>query len=147
MADTIRKELEAALLQVFYANDRQFVKFLREMINRRSLQEITDIFHSMLGFCNEVAGVGIAGHVISPPIAGPQKRSHNPSSSMSSNHSQGSPTIALTGYANNFGAGFGKIGPKGIEGVVIAHVFKPFVTRLSRIQKELKLQENSAYLA
>jgi len=50
--------------------------------------------------------------------------------------------ISQGGYATNFGAGLGGGGSRGIEGQIIANVFKTLVTRLVKSAKELRSQEN-----
>jgi hypothetical protein len=53
-----------------------------------------------------------------------------------------SPDVSQGGYATNFGAGLGGGGTRGIEGQIMASVFKALVTRLVTSAKELKAQEN-----
>jgi hypothetical protein len=50
--------------------------------------------------------------------------------------------VSQWGYATNFGAGLGGGGTRGIEGQIMASVFKALVTRLVKSTKELKAQEN-----
>ena len=50
--------------------------------------------------------------------------------------------VSQGGYATNFGAGLGGGGTRGIEGQIVANVFKALVTRLAKSSKELKAQEN-----
>jgi hypothetical protein len=50
--------------------------------------------------------------------------------------------ISQGGYATNFGAGLGGGGSRGIEGQIMASVFKALVTRMVQSAKELKTQEN-----
>lgn len=50
--------------------------------------------------------------------------------------------ISQGGYAINFGAGLGGGGSRGIEGQIMASVFKALVTRMVKSAKELKTQEN-----
>jgi hypothetical protein len=50
--------------------------------------------------------------------------------------------ISQGGYATNFGAGLGGGGSRGIEGQIMASVFKALVTRMVKSAKELKTQEN-----
>lgn len=50
--------------------------------------------------------------------------------------------ISQGGYATNFGAGLGGGGSRGIEGQIMASVFKALVTRMAKSAKELKTQEN-----
>lgn len=50
--------------------------------------------------------------------------------------------VSQGGYATNFGAGLGGGGTRGIEGQIMASVFKALVTRLVKSTKELKAQEN-----
>ena len=47
------------------------------------------------------------------------------------------------GYATNFGASLGGAGSRGIEGPIIACIFKSLVTRLVDSYKELKNPDNT----
>jgi hypothetical protein len=49
--------------------------------------------------------------------------------------------VSQGGYATSFAAGIGG-GTHGIEGQIMASVFKALVTRLVKSSKELKAQEN-----
>lgn len=46
------------------------------------------------------------------------------------------------GYATNFGASLGGAGSRGIEGQLVACVFKALVSRFVKANKELKTPEN-----
>lgn len=46
------------------------------------------------------------------------------------------------GYATNFGASLGGAGSRGIEGQLVACVFKALVSRFVKANKELKNPEN-----
>lgn len=48
------------------------------------------------------------------------------------------------GYATNFGASLGGAGSRGIEGQLVACVFKALVSRFVKANKELKNPENMA---
>lgn len=55
-----------------------------------------------------------------------------------------SPDVASQGgYATNFGAGLGGgSGGRGVEGQIVANVFKTLVSRLVKTNKDLKNPEN-----
>lgn len=145
-AHALRRAIGVTLAYLFHASEGQFAAFFDEMVARRHLQEIMDVFHAFLGFCAE-------NHA---PAVSPQgrKQSNTPLASQPSVDSGQS----RTGYSTNFGQGFAKFGPKGenrvqraqligcagIEGVVINLVFKALVSRLTRMARELRLQENLA---
>ena len=58
-----------------------------------------------------------------------------------------SPDVAAQGgYATNFGAGMGGgSGGRGVEGQIMANVFKTLVSRLVKFNKDLKTPENMVY--
>ncbi|XP_077556955.1 unc80, NALCN channel complex subunit isoform X2 [Haemaphysalis longicornis] len=120
-AESVRRQAHACLLRLHRADESQFRRFLRELVRERSLAEVVDIYHALMGFCAET------GSLLSPTT---QKRTSTTSSQDGSVHS---------GYANNFGAG---VSGKGIEGVVVACTLKALVTRLAKCSRELKNQEN-----
>ncbi|RWS30612.1 protein unc-80-like protein [Leptotrombidium deliense] len=115
----IREDIQDVLMNVYQANESQFTKYFHEMVNRKPLHEVIDIFHSFLGFCVE------------SPL---ENKSLKSQSIMHCEHKNG--------YANNFGAGFAKVGPKGIEGVVVNCILSPLVSRVMNMHKEIKTQEN-----
>ena len=114
-ADGLRKHLRESLLYLFQVNELQFIKYFRQLVTKRPVPEMLDLFHAFVGFCTECPASK------KHPLIGPDGK---------------------TAYTNNFGAGFGKIGPKGVEGVIMNQIFKSLVTRMVKMQKELKLQEN-----
>lgn len=123
-AESVRRQAHACLLRLHRADESQFRRFLRELVRERSLAEVVDIYHALMGFCAET------GSLLSPIT---QKRTSTTSSQDGSVHS---------GYANNFGAGPGGVSGKGIEGVVVTCTLKALVTRLAKCSRELKNQEN-----
>ncbi|XP_069694360.1 protein unc-80 homolog isoform X2 [Periplaneta americana] len=124
-ADFLRSQGQNILSKLHRASPRQFSRFLREMVCNQPISDILDFFHAYVGFCVDPSSL------LSPLN---QKRSCSKSPDMAS---QG-------GYATNFGAGLGGGGSRGIEGQIMANVFKALVTRLARSTKELKAQENMA---
>ena len=51
-------------------------------------------------------------------------------------------TLPRNGYANNFGHSVGGEGYRGVEGVLLAHLTKPLVTRCVSCTKELYNSDN-----
>ncbi|KAI1307248.1 Protein unc-80 -like protein [Halotydeus destructor] len=126
-ADCLRKQILDIFLKLFNTNESQFIKYFIDSTNKTNLQELIDLYHAFLGFCAS-----------NPTLLSPMTQKRQ----FSSASPTGSANEPKTGYATNFGAGFGKLGAKGIEGVIINHIFKPLVSRCVKMQKELKLQEN-----
>lgn len=143
-----RKEIVDMLTLLYHTSETEFNDFLKDMVVRRPLQEVIDTFHAFLGFCSERS-----------PIISPNSSTRNrPVNGLCSGLSTG-PALSTgglsahlgnhvnkehgrTGYANNFGAGFKRIGSSGVEGVIIGCVFNSLITRLVGMEKELKAQEN-----
>ena len=127
-ADKLRKEIRDILLILFNANEEQFVIYFQNLVTNRCLQELLDYFHAFVGFCTDVtAPLSLAKKV---PIS-----AASPSESTET-------SIVRTPYATNFGAGYGRIGSRGVESVIFDKIFKCLVTRSMKMQKELKMQLN-----
>ncbi|XP_021940294.1 protein unc-80 homolog isoform X4 [Zootermopsis nevadensis] len=124
-ADFLRSQGQTILSKLHRASPRQFSRFLREMVCNQSISDILDFFHAYVGFCVDPSSL------LSPLN---QKRSCSKSPDI----------ISQGGYATNFGAGLGGGGSRGIEGQIMASVFKALVTRMAKSAKELKTQENMA---
>nr|CAD7443506.1 unnamed protein product [Timema bartmani] len=122
-ADFLRSQSQTILSKLYRASSRQFSKFLREMMRRQSISDILDLFHAYIGFCVDPSSL------LSPLN---QKRSCSKSPDI----------VTQGGYATNFGAGLGGGGTRGIEGQIMASIFKTLVTRLAKSIKELKTQDN-----
>ena len=101
-AQSLRRSIAVTLSYLHGASEAQFGSFLDELVHRRNLQEIMDVFHAFLGFCFESL----------PSALSPQNRklSNTPLLSQTSMDSTGA---LRTGYATNFGAGFGKAAARG----------------------------------
>ncbi|KAL0270475.1 UNVERIFIED_CONTAM: hypothetical protein PYX00_007876 [Menopon gallinae] len=122
-ADFLRSQGQTILSKLQRSNPKQFARFLRNFVRNQTLAEILEFFHSYVGFCVDPSSL------LSPLN---QKRS-----------SSKSPEIASQGgYATNFGAGLKGGGSRGVEGQIMASIFKTLVTRLVKSWKELKTQEN-----
>ena len=50
--------------------------------------------------------------------------------------------LPRNGYANNFGHSIGGEGYRGVEGVLVANIVRPFVTRCVQCIKELFCNDN-----
>ncbi|KAG8225921.1 hypothetical protein J437_LFUL005957 [Ladona fulva] len=124
-ADFLRSQGQTILAKLHRASQKQFSRFLRDLVNRNSLSEVMEFFHSYVGFCVDPSSL------LSPLN---QKRGFNKSPDTVSGSG---------GYSTNFGASLGSGGGgRGIEGHIIADVFKNLVSRMTKCNKELKLQEN-----
>ncbi|XP_049834730.1 protein unc-80 homolog isoform X4 [Schistocerca gregaria] len=131
-ADFLRSQVQSLLGKLHRINQKMFAHFLRELVRRQTVSDTIDLFHAYVGFCVDPSSL------LSPlNICGgraDQKR----------NCSKSPDAGAQGGYATNFGAGLAGGGSRGVEGHVIASVFKALVTRLVNSHKDLKTQENLA---
>ncbi|KAK4295652.1 hypothetical protein Pmani_031795 [Petrolisthes manimaculis] len=128
-ADLLRHTGQALLARLYRIEQSAFRKFLRSYVKAKPITELLEFFHAFLGFCVD------PGSLLSPMISsGGQKRS---GSGKSIDNQQG-------GYATNFGASLGGAGSRGIEGQVVASVFKGVVSKFAKSHKELKSPENMA---
>ncbi|XP_042889771.1 protein unc-80 homolog isoform X4 [Penaeus japonicus] len=124
-ADFLRYTGQALLGRLCRHDQSAFRRFLRVYVKTRPMPEILEFFHAFLGFCVD------PGSLLSPMS---QKRS---GSGKPVDNQQG-------GYATNFGASLGGAGSRGIEGQLVASVFKALVSRFVKSSKELKNPENMA---
>ncbi|RWS14513.1 protein unc-80-like protein [Dinothrombium tinctorium] len=118
----VREDIQGILTNVHRANEGHFSKYFQEMVETKPLHDVIDIFHSYLGFCSD------------SNLCSPFNKPLRNTNITQAEHK--------TGYSNNFGAGFSKIGPKGIEGVIVYCIFHPFISRVMNMHKEIKTQEN-----
>lgn len=63
-AESVRRQAHACLLRLHRADESQFRRFLRELVRERSLAEVVDIYHALMGFCAET------GSLLSPTSEG-----------------------------------------------------------------------------
>ncbi|XP_074595949.1 unc80, NALCN channel complex subunit [Brevipalpus obovatus] len=114
-SEVTRKSIVEMLNLLYRANEGEFIDYFREMIERRSMQEIVDTFHAFLGFCG----------------------------SRSSRNSPGTRLNGHFNYVNDFGSGLARqLEQKGVEAVIIGCIFDPIISRLVKNEKELRSQEN-----
>lgn len=50
-ADVVRARAQDILMKLHDDNEKVFAKFVRDMTVNRGLSEIVDLYHSLLGFC------------------------------------------------------------------------------------------------
>lgn len=50
-AEEVRARAQEVLMKLHDDNERAFAKFVRDMTVNRGLSEIVDMYHSLLGFC------------------------------------------------------------------------------------------------
>lgn len=120
-SERARKTIAEMFKLLYNGSEGEFVDYFRDMVAHRSIQEIVDTFHAYLGFCDD-----------KNIISSPHRRS---------NGLHGHPN-----YVNNFGAGFSRhsrqMSQKTVESVIMSCVFNPIITRLVKMEQELKSQEN-----
>ncbi|ESO92838.1 hypothetical protein LOTGIDRAFT_232936 [Lottia gigantea] len=122
--DHLRLKGQQCLKRLQKLNPPLFHKFLRDTVKKKNLQESVDFLHAVLGFCTDPTII----------LQSPQGNSQKKSASQE--------TLPRNGYANNFGHSIGGEGYRGVEGVLIANVFKHFVSRCVESVSELCGHEN-----
>ncbi|XP_071097692.1 protein unc-80 homolog [Haliotis cracherodii] len=120
--DHLRMKGQNCLQHLHKLNPPLFHKFLRGTVKRCPLQDTIDFLHAFLGFC-----VDPTVHTQSPQ---PNKKSVSQEN------------LPRNCYANNFGHSIGGEGYRGVEGVLIANLLKPFVSRCVESVGELYGHDN-----
>ncbi|GFO03526.1 unc-80-like protein, partial [Plakobranchus ocellatus] len=122
LGDHLRLKGQNCLQRLHKLNPAMFHKFLRDTVKKRPLQESVDFLHAFLGFCFDPTSM-----VQSP---------------MSQKKSVSQENLPRAGYANNFGHSVGGEGYRGVEGVLIANLVKPLVSRCVECANDLYGNEN-----
>ncbi|XP_076436361.1 protein unc-80 homolog isoform X3 [Babylonia areolata] len=120
--DHLRLKGQNCLHRLHKLNPALFHKFFRDTVRRRPLQETIDFLHAFLGFC------------LDPSII-----AHSPQAPKKSASQE---TLPRNGYTNNFGHSVGGEGYRGVEGVLMANLTKPLITRCVSCTKELYSSDN-----
>ncbi|XP_059153938.1 protein unc-80 homolog isoform X2 [Physella acuta] len=120
--DHLRIKGQNCLQRLHKMNPTMFHQFLRDTVRKRPLQETVDFLHAFLGFCFD-----------------PSTLLQSP---MSQKKSVSQENIPRMGYSNNFGHSIGGEGYRGVEGVLIANLVKPLITRCVQCSGELYGNEN-----
>ncbi|KAL8568215.1 hypothetical protein ACOMHN_027738 [Nucella lapillus] len=113
----LRLKGQNCLHRLHKVNPALFHKFFRDTVRRRPLQETVDFLHAFLGFCLDPTIIANSPHA-------PKK-------------SASQETLPRSGYGNNFGHSVGGEGYRGVEGVLMANLTKPLITRCVACTKEL----------
>ncbi|GFR73729.1 Unc-80-like protein [Elysia marginata] len=122
LGDHLRLKGQNCLQRLHKLNPAMFHKFLRDTVKKRPLQESVDFLHAFLGFCFD------------PTTLMQSPMSHKKSVSQEN--------LPRAGYANNFGHSVGGEGYRGVEGVLIANLVKPLVSRCVECANDLYGTEN-----
>ncbi|XP_072743186.1 protein unc-80 homolog isoform X2 [Anoplolepis gracilipes] len=154
-ADICRSQGQTILTKLHRASSRQFSRFLRTMIREQPLPDILDFFHAYVGYCVDPSSLlsplnqkRISSK--SPDVACQSGYATNfgagmigPSASgtgVGTSGTSGGIVATTGGVATSYNVG--GYGARGIEGQIMAYVFKVLVTRLVDSMKQLKTQEN-----
>lgn len=124
---SVRSKLRATLNHLYSVDQDEFIKGIQVMINDRTLQQVVDMLHSMLGFCRSDQLT-----YLSNISARSQAAHHQPSPSNSGNN--------LSDQQENLQQKYAGL----VESVIVNHTFKLLVTRMVGVDKKLKLQENTS---
>ncbi|KAH9417878.1 Protein unc-80, partial [Dermatophagoides pteronyssinus] len=147
-----------------------FLQYCEMLVTSHPIQEIMDIFHAFFGFCAE--GTTSSSSHLSTTNIQQQQQQHLTATTTTIPLKKSLPgqitgtssglggvvgvgnTQLKNGYFNNFGAGFSTTGTTFVNGstlskiklevdtIIVKYTFKPFISRLVFVQKELKVQEN-----
>ncbi|XP_011346095.1 protein unc-80 homolog isoform X3 [Ooceraea biroi] len=157
-ADICRSQGQTILTKLHRASSRQFSRFLRTMMREQPLAEILDFFHAYVGYCVDPSSLlsplnqkRLSGK--SPDVAFQSGYATNFGAGMIASGASGTGvgTSGMSGTSGNIGAttsgiatsySTGGYGSRGIEGQIMACIFKVLVTRLMDFSKQLKSQEN-----
>ncbi|XP_070172138.1 protein unc-80 homolog isoform X4 [Polyergus mexicanus] len=155
-ADICRSQGQTILTKLHRASSRQFSRFLRTMIREQPLTEILDFFHAYVGYCVDPSS-------LLSPLNQKRISSKSPDATCQSGYATNFGAGMIGSSASGTGVGtsgisggnvvamaggvatsynVGGYGARGIEGQIIAYVFKVLVTRLVDFAKQMKAQEN-----
>ncbi|XP_036354476.1 protein unc-80 homolog isoform X2 [Octopus sinensis] len=140
--ENLRQRGQNCLQRLQRGNPSLFRKYLRDSVHRHSIQDSVDFMHSILGFCIESGSVvqsptdsictilqsWLDSECIEKLASGHKKCSSSESSALN--------------FSNNFGHSIGGVGHRGVEGVIVANILKPLVSKCVDSIKELSSQEN-----
>ncbi|XP_061164273.1 protein unc-80 homolog isoform X1 [Saccostrea echinata] len=122
--DHLRLKGHKCLQRLQQINSILFRVYLKETVERCSIQETVDFLHALLGFCSDPTLILQQGQ------GQERKRSCT----------QQDPPV--NGFHNNFGHSIGGVGYRGEEGVLIANILKPFVSKCVDNARELYGSDN-----
>ncbi|KAJ8299881.1 hypothetical protein KUTeg_021400 [Tegillarca granosa] len=125
--DHLRSKGHNCLQRLQRINSSLFRTYLRDYVKKSPIQETVDFLHAFLGFC------------IDPTLI---LQLSNSQQEKKKGNSQEKVTPTQNGFSNNFGHSIGGVGYRGVEGVLIANILKPFVTRCVESTKELYSSDN-----
>ncbi|CAF1372114.1 unnamed protein product [Adineta ricciae] len=121
--DQLRGKVRVSLNKLRLLNYQRFEKCFLNFATNANLGHIFDILHALCGYCVETT-IGLAHYAPYLPTKTEAQ-------------------IQQT-YANNFANTHSSSGAKGIDGYILNIIFKPFVTRLNLMEKQLLSSENTA---
>ncbi|UJR20708.1 hypothetical protein I4U23_023829 [Adineta vaga] len=121
--DQLRGKVRVSLNKLRLLNQQRFEKCFLNFAANANLGHMFDILHALCGYCVETS-VGLAHYAPYLPTK--------------------TETQTQQTYSNNFGNTHVSIGPKGIDGFILNIIFKPFITRLNLMEKQLFTSENTA---
>ena len=115
--------------RLHWLDKKQFCKFMKSLVENRSVHFLLSFFHSYLGFCSDL------GNAFSPnPTNIPLSRKKSPS--------RPGPDISPLGYSNNFGETTGTGTKEGVQTEIISITFKMFVTKMMKEMPMITKPEN-----
>eukprot|EP00105_Crassostrea_gigas_P024973 XP_011445404.1 PREDICTED: protein unc-80 homolog isoform X2 [Crassostrea gigas] len=123
--DHLRLKGHKCLQRLQQVNSVMFRVYLKETVEKCPIQETVDFLHSLLGFCTDPT-------LIAQQTQGQAERKRSCSQ-------QDGP---VNGFHNNFGHSIGGVGYRGEEGVLIANILKPFVSKCVDNARELYGSDN-----
>ncbi|XP_048774238.1 protein unc-80 homolog isoform X3 [Ostrea edulis] len=122
--DHLRLKGHQCLQRLQQINSVLFKVYLKETVEKCPIQETVDFLHALLGFCTD------------PTLILQQTQGQERKKSCSQAETP------VNGFHNNFGHSIGGVGHRGEEGVLIANILKPFVSKCVENARELYGSDN-----
>ncbi|KAK3087178.1 hypothetical protein FSP39_002695 [Pinctada imbricata] len=122
LGDHLRSKGHTCLQRLQHINPVLFRIYLKDTVKRCPIQETVDFLHAFLGFC------------VDPSYTLQQERKRSGSGSQEN--------AQENGFHNNFGHSIGGVGYRGVEGVLIANILKPFISRSVENTRDLYGSDN-----
>ncbi|XP_052063828.1 protein unc-80 homolog [Mytilus californianus] len=126
--DHLRAKGHNCLQRLQRINSGLFRSYLRDTVKKMPVQETIDFLHSFLGFCIDPSTI--------------RQASQTPGQGFFKSSSTERMSFQQNGFHNNFGHSIGGLGYRGVEGVLITNILKPFISKCVENTRELYSSDN-----
>ncbi|XP_021380201.1 protein unc-80 homolog isoform X3 [Mizuhopecten yessoensis] len=130
--DLLRLKGQNCLQRLQRVNAVLFRSYLKDTIKKSPLQDSVDFLHAFLGFCVEPCLI----------LQQSERAERSASGSQGGSKKSSCQESQQNGFQNNFGHTIGGVGYRGVEGVIIASIFKSFVSRCVENSRDLYGSDN-----